>query len=47
MLFVGVKQEQKKKKMSLADALAKIPTEPITNPLRTWEVNVLPNPELF
>ena len=45
MLFVGVKQEQKKK--SMADALAKIPTEPITNPLRTWEVDVLPNPELF
>ena len=43
----GSQTGAKKKKMSLADALAKIPTEPITNPLRTWEVNVLPNPELF
>lgn len=30
------------------DALlpAKIPTGTITNPLRTWEVNALPNPAL-
>ena len=35
-----------RKVKSLGDTSVKIPTGPIANPLRTWQVNVLPNAAL-